>query len=85
VNVLPIDAETGMGEMMMMGLRLTQEGVAEAVFEARFGQSLESVYASQIQRLARIGLLEWHGQPDRRLRLTQSGRLLGNQVFQEFI
>ncbi|MFN2196960.1 MAG: radical SAM family heme chaperone HemW [Anaerolineales bacterium] len=85
VNVLPIDAETGMGEMMMMGLRLTQEGVAEAVFEARFGQSLESVYASQIQRLARIGLLEWHGQLDRRLRLTQSGRLLGNQVFQEFI
>jgi oxygen-independent coproporphyrinogen-3 oxidase len=85
VNVTPIDVRTEMGEVMMMGLRLTQEGVAEVDFEARFGHALESVYPQEIQRLVRLGLLEWQGGASRRLRLTPSGRLLGNQVFREFI
>lgn len=84
-DVIPIDARTEMGEVMMMGLRLTREGIAEMEFETRFGQSLESVYAQQITHLERLGLLEWHGQTHRRLRLTAAGRLLGNKVFQEFI
>ena len=71
-----------MGEMMMMGLRLTQEGVSSRVFEQRFGVSLMDIYAAPIRRLVDLSLLEW----DRdRLRLTSGGRLLGNQVFLEFI
>ena len=71
-----------MGELMMMGLRLTQEGVSKAAFEQRFGEGLEAVYAAQIQQLVGQGLLEWAGET---LRLTGRGRLLGNRVFMEFI
>ena len=73
------------GEYMMMGLRLTQEGVTDEVFSKRFGTTLEDCYPSQIQRLTKLGLLEWVDSAPRRLRLTVNGRLLGNQVFKEFI
>ena len=74
-----------MGEYMMMGLRLTQEGVAETDFLERFGLSLENKYGNKIERLIKLELLEWVNRPTRRLRLTKRGRLLGNQVFLEFI
>jgi coproporphyrinogen III oxidase-like Fe-S oxidoreductase len=52
----------------------------------RFGRSLEQVFRVQIERLVRLGLLEWANyNGDRVLRLTTKGRLLGNQVFMEFI
>lgn len=73
------------GEFMMMGLRLTQEGVGDDEFLERFERSLENCYGAQVQRLIRLGLLEWVSEPCRRLRLTVKGRLLGNQVFMEFI
>jgi len=81
-----IDRQTEIGETMMMGLRLTQEGVSERQFALRFGQSLNDVFKPQIERLERIGLLEralYNGETV--LRLTSKGRLLGNQVFMEFI
>jgi oxygen-independent coproporphyrinogen-3 oxidase len=82
----PIDQQTEIGETMMMGLRLTQEGVAERMFSMRFGQSLEELFKLQIERLENLGLLEWASYDgDRVLRLTSQGRLLGNQVFMEFI
>jgi oxygen-independent coproporphyrinogen-3 oxidase len=71
-----------MGEFMMTNLRLTREGVAEADFRSRFGRGLFEVYAKEAGDLIRKGLLEWTGE---RLRLTPRGRLLGNQVFMEFI
>lgn len=79
VHVDPVDQ---MGEYMMMGLRLTQEGISNTAFLSRFQNDLEQVYAPQIQKLVRLALLEWDGAV---LRLTSSGRLLGNQVFMEFI
>lgn len=81
-----IDRQTEIGETMMMGLRLTQEGVSEPKFAQRFGQSLNEVFRVQIERLEGLGLLEW-GSYDGELvlRLTPKGRLLGNQVFMEFI
>ncbi len=85
-NAQNIDRETEIGETMMMGLRLTQEGVSRRAFQARFGQELEAVFAKEIQELIGFGLLEWHGEGETRcLRLTQPGRLLGNQVFYRFI
>jgi oxygen-independent coproporphyrinogen-3 oxidase len=74
-----------MGEYLMVGLRLTQEGVAVNDFQKRFGLSLEDLYAKKIERLIKLELLEWVNVPTRRLRLTRRGRLLGNQVFIEFI
>ena len=72
-------------ETMMMGLRLVQEGVSHITFQERFGEDLRSVFGEKIGRLCALGLLEWAGSDADILRLTPRGRLLGNQVFVEFI
>jgi oxygen-independent coproporphyrinogen-3 oxidase len=74
-----------MQETMMVGLRLTQEGVPDGVFRERFGQSLREVFGQEIERLVGLGLIEWVDENQPRLRLTRHGRLLGNQVFMEFV
>ena len=71
-----------MGEFMMTGLRLTKAGVTESDFRSRFGRGLTETYGREIEDLTRKGLLDW---VDDRLRLTKRGRLLGNQVFMQFI
>ena len=84
VNEIKYDEE--MAETMMMGMRL-DEGVADAVFSDRFGQSLENAYGSIIAGTQGDGLVEWTGTPtgfDRALKLTHRGRLLGNEVFSRF-
>jgi oxygen-independent coproporphyrinogen-3 oxidase len=80
-----IERTAEMGETMMMGLRLTQEGVSGRHFLERFGESLQEVYGKEIERLISLDLLEWAGEGGDTLRLTSRGRLLGNQVFLEFI
>ena len=83
----PIDRTAEIGETMMMGLRLVQEGVPGRRFSERFDQTLEQVFDPQIDRLRDLGLLEWavNDQGEPTLRLTHKGRLVGNQVFVEFI
>ncbi|UCH58977.1 MAG: radical SAM family heme chaperone HemW [Anaerolineales bacterium] len=81
-NINPVNKETEMGETMMMGLRLVQEGVSQETFFNRFGVALVDVYGPEIKILLQQGLLEWQGDI---LRLTAHGRLLGNQVFLKFI
>lgn len=74
-------------EYMMTGLRLTREGVSDEEFQARFGRSMLEVYPREIDELLKLGLIEnctWPGVPAI-LRLTQRGRLLGNQVFMRFV
>lgn len=80
-----IDEARAMGEMMMMGLRLIQEGVPRGVFSERFGRQLDEVYGPQIGKLQSRGLLESINGRQNAIRLTTRGRLLGNQVFIEFI
>jgi oxygen-independent coproporphyrinogen-3 oxidase len=75
-------ADDDMGEFMMTGLRLTRAGIAELDFRSRFGLGLIEAYGRETEDLVRKGLLEWAGD---RLRLTKRGRLLGNQVFMQFI
>lgn len=85
-SLTPIDLSAEIAETMMMGLRLTREGVSEAQFYQRFNVSLSETFERQIEPLITLGLLEWFGHaPDRRLRLTSAGRLLGNRVFREFV
>ncbi len=76
-----LDRRTAMGEMLMLGLRLLEEGVTDARFRARFGVELTEAFGPQIAGLVDRGLLA--RLPDR-IRLTRQGRLLGNQVFAEF-
>jgi oxygen-independent coproporphyrinogen-3 oxidase len=84
-SALPVDTASEIGETMMMGLRLTDEGVSRSVFLNRFGKPLEEVFRREIERLIRQDLLEWGGHEGDQLRLTKAGRLLGNQVFIHFI
>ncbi len=84
-EITPIDRRTEMQETLMVGLRLTEEGVSAAAFQERFDQPLEQVFPREIRRLTGNGLLEWAGPRGDTLRLTQRGRLLGNQVFMEFV
>ena len=84
-EITPIDVDTEIGETMMMGLRLTVEGVSTKKFKQRYGMSLQERFGSQIDRLLGYDLLEWAGTDYEILRLSKKGRLLGNQVFKEFI
>ncbi len=81
-----------MSEFMITGLRLTREGVRPGQFRKRFGRDLMEVYGQQITELLRVGLLEsaYHEssrapEPWEVLRLTERGKLLGNQVFLQFV
>lgn len=80
-----IDTEEEIKETMMMGLRLTDEGVSRSEFQSRFGLALEDVYGEEIDELVELGLLEWDQETTDKIRLTTRGRLLGNQVFRRFI
>lgn len=74
-----------MQEEMMVGLRLTDEGVSVNGFERKYAAPLDRVFHRQIQLLIGEGLLEYTSGEDRHLRLTHRGRLLGNQVFLQFV
>jgi oxygen-independent coproporphyrinogen-3 oxidase len=84
-NVLRIDRRLEMQETMMVGLRLTSEGVTQKRFQERFGCTMEDIFGSEIASLVSQGLLQYAGDNRERLRLTQYGRLLGNQVFMQFV
>ena len=77
----PTPAEA-MGETMMTGLRLLQEGITEEAFAARFGRSLQEVYGRELADLTTLGLLQAE---NGRWRLTSHGVFLSNQVFQRFV
>jgi oxygen-independent coproporphyrinogen III oxidase len=77
------DAE--MQEKMMMGLRLVSDGISKSLFRKRFGRSMEKVFEKEISYLISASLLEWSGERNQNLRLTKRGKLLGNQVFIQFV
>jgi oxygen-independent coproporphyrinogen-3 oxidase len=77
-----IDDRLAMGETMMLGLRLVQEGVTFQRFQQRHGRALLDVFGTEIERLERLGLLE---RLPERVRLTPAARLVGNQVFAAFL
>jgi oxygen-independent coproporphyrinogen-3 oxidase len=74
-----------MGEFMMVGLRLVDEGVSLHDFELRYDQKMLDMYGEQILKLIQRKLLEYKPDDSDRIRLTHAGRILGNQVFVEFI
>jgi oxygen-independent coproporphyrinogen-3 oxidase len=82
-----------MSEFMMTGLRLTQEGVSDKEFQRRFGTSMQAAFGKEIDELLKLELIESPSPKGRGvsegqgkgLRLTQHGRLLGNQVFMRFV
>ncbi|MEA4906409.1 MAG: radical SAM family heme chaperone HemW [Chloroflexi bacterium] len=82
---IPVDRRAQMEEFMMVGLRLTAEGVAQEDFTARFQQAIDEVFPEEVADLLHKGLLEWVEDGKTRLRLTPRARLLGNLVFSSFV
>jgi oxygen-independent coproporphyrinogen III oxidase len=68
-------------ETMFMGLRLNA-GVSYAHFRDRCGVELDVVYGAALDELAELGLL---ARDEDGVRLTDRGRMLGNQVFERFV
>jgi oxygen-independent coproporphyrinogen-3 oxidase len=64
-------------DTLIMGLRLN-EGVSLAEFRSRFGEGADAPYAATFSEMTALGLLE---RSNGRLRLTERGRLLANEVF----
>lgn len=77
-----VDMPLAMGETMMLGLRLVNEGVPFARFYDLYGVDLRIVFADELQELQRLQLVALDQE---RVTLTQRGLLLGNQVFARFL
>ena len=84
-NRVLIDKKAEMNEVMMLGLRLTDQGVSQKRFIERFGFGMQEVFDNRIEKLINLGLLEWKDSEKSTLRLTQRGKLMGNQVFMQFV
>lgn len=80
-EVIKMDKEEEIKETIFMNLRML-EGIDKERFFRRFGIRIEERYKETIERLKGEGLLE---EDDKRIRLTERGLLLGNQVFESFV
>ncbi len=81
-NVERIPHRTAIGETMMLGLRLIEDGVDGDRFAARHGESLEATFGPTIAELSDLGLLR---RTTEGVRLTRRGLLLANDVCARFL
>ena len=77
--------ELARADTLIMGLRLN-EGVSLSEFRRRFGSGADDAYAATFEEFVSLGLLERapsasSGQAPGRVRLTDRGRLLANELF----
>lgn len=79
VMVAPNDE---IAETLMMGLRLTQEGIIRDDFKTRFGRDVLEVHPKTLPDFEARGLIEITPE---RIRLTSQGRLLSNMVLRELV
>lgn len=77
-----VERQTEITETLLMGLRLTKEGIRRAVFRERFGDDVLNLYGGLIQKYSDYGLLYVD---DEVVRLTRHGRLLSNVIFRELV
>ena len=78
-HVVPLNEK--MEEEMFLGLRKTA-GVSMQHFKDKFFVEMTEVFAKAIEEQTRHGLLV---QENDFIRLTEKGKLLGNEVFQAFL
>ena len=82
LSVETLTTEETMAETMMLGLRLTEEGVDCRRFTERFGLDPRTKFAAEIETFTRRGLLEVVGD---NLRLTPHGVFLASEVMVAFV
>lgn len=93
MNQRKVSARTRMQESLMLGLRLTDEGISNARFVEQYGLGIRDAFPDEVDDLLRLGLVEWasdsrppvHLGSGLRLRLTPRARLVANQVFIRFV
>lgn len=76
-----LSEEMRRSDYVILGLRL-REGIRFGDFASRFSLPFEAAYGAQLANLEREGLVESDSVG---FRLTPSGRLLGNEVFERFL
>ena len=76
-----ISARAALEETFFLGLRLTS-GVDLQQVAHEFGRETATSFCGAIAEFVRAGLLDHQGE---RIRLTERGRLLSNEVFQGFL
>ncbi len=80
-TTIPLDKETEMFEMVMMGLRL-KAGVSKQRFQRRFGCACEDVYSDAIYKHKQLhNLIE----NERCIQATKKGMLILNSVLIDFL
>lgn len=77
-----VNSEDDLYETVMMGIRLTREGIHRPTFQRRFGTDIADKFPDGIQKMHSLGLI--HVESDR-VRLSRRGRLLSNAVIRELI
>jgi oxygen-independent coproporphyrinogen-3 oxidase len=81
-NIEQLEHRVQIGETMMLGLRLLDEGVSNAEFVLRHGVELDEAFGETIAELNGLGMIE--RLPDR-VRLTRRGLMLANDVCARFL
>jgi len=76
-----ISPDLDMTETAMLALRLNA-GLSEALFERRYGRRFDAVFGARLAQVEAAGLLE---RADGMIRLSEQGRLLGNEVFMQLL
>lgn len=77
-----VGPELSQAESLMLGLRLLEEGVADATFRREHGIGLWERFGSVLERLTANGLLRFESD---RVLLTRKGLLFHNRVAQAFL
>lgn len=85
LEVLKLTPWGEMQEFLMLGFRLTEEGVSKTDFTTRFSYNLDALFSKQLDTLFSLKLIEPHPLDADRLRLTRKGILFGNRVFEQFV
>ncbi len=76
-----LSREEEMQEFMFLGLRMIK-GVSSSDFRMRFGQNIEEVFGSQLEKQRRSGFLEYDGD---RYRYNTKGLNVSNILMSEFL
>ena len=81
-DAVQVDKAGEIAETLIMGLRLTEEGIHRATFRQRFGTDLVDLHRGTLGKYRDYGLLEIDSE---RVRITAKGRLLSNTIFRELV
>lgn len=81
VEEFSVSKREAMEEFMIMGLRL-MEGVSRREFYRRYQEDISQVFGKQLETLEKQGLLFME---EDRIRLSEKGIPLGNEVFVHFL